>query len=115
VPARAGDELSRALRSGRLLDQTLSRRFDRYAAVVYRGRLYRLRESRPGPATTPFGRIEAFWAYLQRQLRAKGGIRRERLPLYLAEYVWRYHHRHVPPAEQVRTLATLIRLTRAQG
>jgi hypothetical protein len=79
----------------------------RYAAVVYRGRFYRLAESGAGRA--PFGHIEAFWAYLQRQLRAKGGIRRERLGLYLAEFAWRYNHRKLSPAEQVRELLTLIR------
>jgi transposase-like protein len=78
-----------------------------YAAVVYRGRLYRLAESGAGRA--PFGQIEAFWAYLQRQLRAKGGIRRERLGLYLAEFAWRYNHRKLSSAEQVRELLALIR------
>jgi len=31
---------------------------------------------------------------LKRRLSAKGGIRKERLPLYLAEYVWKYNHRN---------------------
>ena len=35
--------------------------------------------------------LEGFWGYLKRRLAAKGGVRRERLPLYLAEYVWRYN------------------------
>ena len=34
------------------------------------------------------------WGYLKRRLAAKGGIRQERLPLYLAEYVWHYNHRN---------------------
>ena len=38
--------------------------------------------------------LEGFWGYLKRRLAAKGGIRKERLPLYLAEYVWRYNHRN---------------------
>ncbi len=41
-----------------------------------------------------FNGLEGFWGYLKRRLAAKGGIRRERLPLYLAEYVWRYNHRN---------------------
>ena len=75
-------------------------------AVVYRGRLYRLSES--GAARVPFGPIEAFWSYVQRQLRAKGGIRRERLDLYLASFSWRYNHRKVPPADQVQQLLQLV-------
>jgi len=73
---------------------------------VYRGRLYRNAEADAERA--PFGQIEAFWAYLQRQLRAKGGIRRERLTLYLAEYAWRYNHRRLSPGEQVRELLSLV-------
>ena len=38
--------------------------------------------------------LERFWGYLKRRLSAKGGIRKERLPLYLAEYVWKYNHRN---------------------
>jgi len=37
--------------------------------------------------------LEGFWGYLKRKLAAKGGIRKERLPIYLGEYVWRYNHR----------------------
>ena len=79
----------------------------RYTAIVYRGRLYRLPAS--GPERVPFGRVEAFWAYLQRQLRAKGGVRRERLGLYLAEFSWRYNHRKLAPAEQAAALLALLR------
>ncbi len=52
--------------------------------------------------------LEAFWGYLQRRLAAKGGVRRERLPLYLGEYVWRYKHRRLSGTEQVRSLLKLI-------
>jgi transposase-like protein len=49
-----------------------------------------------------------FWGYLKRRLAAKGGIRRERLPLYLAECVWRYNHRKLSAQEQVRSLLNLL-------
>ena len=39
---------------------------------------------------------------MKRQLAAKGGIRRERLGLYLAEYVWRYNHRKLPVSERAK-------------
>jgi len=39
--------------------------------------------------------LEGFWGYLERRLAAKGGVRQEGLPLYLAEHVWRYNHRHL--------------------
>jgi len=38
--------------------------------------------------------LEEFWGYLMRRLAAKDGIRKEILPFYLAEYVWRYNHRN---------------------
>jgi hypothetical protein len=80
-----------------------------YSAVVYRRRLYRLPESGEGSS---FGQVEAFWSYLQRQLRSKGGIRRSRLNLYLAEYAWRYNHRKLSPEAQVRELMLLVRAPR---
>jgi transposase len=52
--------------------------------------------------------LEGFWGYLKRRLAAKGGVRRERLPLYLAEYVWRYNHRKLSAQDQVRGLLNLL-------
>jgi len=37
--------------------------------------------------------LEGFWGYLKRKLASKGGIRQEKLPLYLGEYVWKYNYR----------------------
>ena len=34
------------------------------------------------------------WENKRHRAKAKGGIRKERLPLYLAEYVWKYNHRN---------------------
>jgi predicted transcriptional regulator len=40
------------------------------------------------------GITSMFWGYLKRKLTSKGIIRREKLPLYLGEYVWLYNHRN---------------------
>ena len=64
-----------------------------YTAVVHRRRLYRLATGPEATAAATFGPLEAFWAYLQRHLRSRGGVRAERLHLYLAEYSWRYNRR----------------------
>ncbi|GFP28711.1 IS1595 family transposase, partial [Candidatus Hakubella thermalkaliphila] len=52
--------------------------------------------------------LEGFWGYLKRKLAAKGGIRREKLPLYLGEYVWRYNQRKLSLKEQENRLFELI-------
>lgn len=52
--------------------------------------------------------LEGFWGYLKRKLAAKGGIRREKLPLYLGEYVWRYNHRNQNFKEQENRLFMLL-------
>ncbi len=78
-----------------------------YEAVVYRGRLYRP-SAASDRSSTPFGHLEGFWAYLHHRLRSKGGIRRARLGLYLAEYAWRYNHRKLTQREQVHQLFKLI-------
>jgi transposase len=80
---------------------------ERYVAVVVRGRLHRL--SRAGEGRAPFGQIEGFWAYVQRHLRTKGGIRPGRLDLYLAEFAWRYNRRRLSPPEQAQELMRLVR------
>jgi hypothetical protein len=41
-------------------------------------------------------------------LAAKGGIRQERLPFYLAEYVWRYNHRELEIRDQIKIVLTLL-------
>jgi hypothetical protein len=80
-----------------------------YGAFVFRGRFIRVGPS-PEPGTTSaFGMLESFWAYLQRRLRSKGGIRRERLGLYLAEYTWRYNRRALSMDDQVQELLVLLR------
>ena len=106
VPQTEAEHLERSLRK-RLKGQSPAPRSSRrYMAVVYRGRLVRLAES--GAQRVPFGPVEAFWAYVQRQLRSKGGIRRERLDLYLASFAWRYNRRRLSPDEQVQELLALI-------
>jgi transposase len=52
--------------------------------------------------------LEGFWGYLKRKLASKGGIRREKLPLYLGEYVWRYNHRKESDMMKVRRILKLL-------
>jgi len=52
--------------------------------------------------------LEGFWGYLKRKLVARGGIRQERLPLFLGEYVWRYNHRKNPHKQRVKLLLKLL-------
>lgn len=52
--------------------------------------------------------LEGFWGYLKRKLAARGGIRRERLPIYLGEYVWRYNHRNLSLKEQEKSLLKIF-------
>jgi transposase-like protein len=52
--------------------------------------------------------LEGFFGFLKRQLASRGGIRRERLPLYLAEYVWRYNNRDLTIDQQIEKLLNLV-------
>ena len=52
--------------------------------------------------------LEGFFGYLKRQLSSRGGIRRERLNLYLAEYVWRYNNRDLMIENQIIKLLNLV-------
>ena len=68
------------------------------AGLAAKGYVHRLVKHHKGEYSDGKGNhingLEGFWGYLKRRLAAKGGIRKERLPLYLAEYVWRYNHRN---------------------
>lgn len=52
--------------------------------------------------------LEGFWGYLKRMLAAKGGIREERLPYYLAEYVWRYNNRELTDKDKINSVLSLV-------
>lgn len=83
-----------------------------YTGIAAKGYVHRLVDHGKGDyARTPgthINSLEGFWGHLKRRLAAKGGIRRERLPLYLAEYVWRYNHRSLSLEQQVQRLMNLL-------
>lgn len=55
--------------------------------------------------------LKGFWGYLKTKLLSRGGIRRERVSLYLAEYVWRYNNRGKSTKEKINTIIKLIKDT----
>ena len=83
-----------------------------YTGVAARGYVHRLVRHDNGEYSDRKGGhingLEGFWGYLKRRLAARGGIRRERLPLFLAEYVWRYNHRKASISFQTRQLMKLL-------
>jgi len=66
----------------------------------------------PGAGRGPSAPVDSLWADVQRRLRARGGIRRERMDLYLSSSIWRYNHRKLSAAEQVDELLQLLRQRR---
>ena len=85
-----------------------------YTGIAMKGYVHRLVQHHPGSyghGERHINGLEGFWGYLKRRLAAKGGIRRERLPLYLAEYVWRYNHRRLSIDQQVHQLMRLLEKT----
>jgi transposase len=86
--------------------------FKSYTGVAARGYVHRLvkheeQEYSDGQGNHING-LEGFWGYLKRMLIAKGGIRKERLHLYLAEYVWRYNHRELKIRDKIKCVLSLI-------
>ena len=85
--------------------------FSSYTGVAAKGYIHRLVDHSQAFSDRQGNHVnglEGFWGYLKRRLAAKGGIRRERLPLYLAEYGWRYNHRGLTIQEQVGRVMTHI-------
>ena len=52
--------------------------------------------------------LEGLWGFLKRKLVSKGGIRKEKLPLYLGEYVWRYNHRNDSNKDKIKRIIKLL-------
>jgi transposase-like protein len=46
--------------------------------------------------------LEGFWGFLKRKLVTKGGIRKEKLLLYLEEYMQRYNHRNDSDKDKIK-------------
>ena len=86
--------------------------FRSYTGVAARGYVHRLvkhdKQEYVDSEGNHINGLEGFWGYLKRKLAAKGGIRRERLPLYLAEYVWRYNHRDLPIEDQIKLILSQL-------
>lgn len=83
-----------------------------YTGIATKGYVHRIVKHGQGQYSngkgTHINGLEGFWGYLKRKLADKGGIRRERLPLYLAEYVWKYNHRSLTPEQKTSSILTLL-------
>jgi transposase-like protein len=83
-----------------------------YTGIASKGYVHRLVNHGEGEyvrGKAHINGLEGFWGYLKRKLAAKGGVRRSRLPLYLAEYVWRYNHRNETNKNKVKQLLKLLK------
>ena len=83
-----------------------------YTGIASRGYVHRLvnhgeKQYSDGKGNHING-LEGFWGYLKRKLVSKGGIRREKIPLYLGEYVWRYNHRNENDNVKVKRIIKLL-------
>ena len=83
-----------------------------YTGIAQKGYVHRLVKHSESEYSDQRGNhingLEGFWGYLKRKLATKGGIRREKLPLYLGEYVWKYNHRKLSLKEQENLLFKII-------
>lgn len=53
--------------------------------------------------------MEGFWGILKRRLKTTGGIRRDRLGIYVAEETWRYNFRKLPEKEKTDRIIGLLK------
>lgn len=84
-----------------------------YTGIAAKGYVHRIVEHGKNEYSDGKGKhingFEGFWGYLKRRLAAKGGVRKERLPLYLTEYVWRYNHKSFSIKEQTDRMLILLK------
>lgn len=90
----------------------LSDTWKAYNAVAYKGYVHKTVDHGNGEYSdcegTHINGVEGFWGYLKRYLAAKGGIRRGKLPLYIAEFVWKYNHRNVSKKAKINRILKLL-------
>ncbi len=83
-----------------------------YTGIATKGYIHRLVNHGEGAYSDGKGDhingMEGFWGYLKRKLASKGGVTRARLPLYIAEYVWKYNHRNDPERAKIRRTILLL-------
>lgn len=86
--------------------------FRSYTGVAAKGYVHRLVRHEQQKYSDGQGNhingLEGFWGYLKRMLSSKGGIRQEKLLLYLVEYVWRYNHRKLSVKDQIDSILSQI-------
>jgi len=56
----------------------------------------------------PCYHFSAFLRYFRREFDSKGGIRGDRIKLYIAEYIWRYTYRRLNRPQKINNLKELI-------
>ncbi len=83
-----------------------------YTGIAARGYVHRLvnhgeRQYSDGKGNHING-LEGFWGFPKKKLVSKGGIRKEKLPLYLGEYVWRYNHRNDSDKDKIKRIIKLL-------
>jgi transposase-like protein len=82
-----------------------------YSGIAYNGRIYRMNDTAITEdlnASSTDNGLYNFGDYLTKRLASRRGIRRDRLPLYLAECVWRFNHREAPVPRQEEKLLDLL-------
>lgn len=83
-----------------------------YTGIAAKGYVHRMVKHNEGEYSDKKGNhingLEGFWGYLKRKLAAKGGIRKEKLPLFLGEYVWRYNYRKLSVRDKEIKLHSLL-------
>jgi len=87
-----------------------------YTGIAARGYVHRLvnhgeKQYSDGKGNHING-LEGFWGFLKRKLASKGGITKQKLPLYLAEYVWKYNHRNDSDRIKMRRILLLLENSR---
>lgn len=86
--------------------------WDGYTGIAAKGYVHRLVDHSKGEYSDGKGNhingLEGFWGYLKRILASKGGIRKDKLHLYLGEFVWKYNNRNIEVGKQVDKLLKLL-------
>jgi transposase-like protein len=60
-------------------------------------------------------RLEGFWGWMKRRHKVRGGIRNDRLDLFVGSWTWIYNHRHESRRDQMKRVIKLIKMSSKVG
>ena len=114
ISGQTGRDLEKILKDSAEKTIPWSPILDRYTGVITKTRLYFLNFDKKSGGRNFEWVCYSIWVHLKEFIAEKHGIRREQLPLYMAEIIWRYNYDELDIISQGKRILSLLQDRRYQ-